>query len=104
MSKGSSENGPKIFPDLLISEAILAYFLLLLLVWFLNREFEISYRLHYHGNVEADKHRTKIQMMRDQAEWLLGNIIPIHVADQLKVLLPFKLTIKLELNRLNTDQ
>lgn len=23
--------------------------------------------------------------MRDQAEWLLGNIIPIHVADQLKV-------------------
>lgn len=87
---GSSENGPKMFSDLLISEAILAFFLLLLLVWFLNREFEISYRLHYHGNVEADKHRTKIQMMRDQAEWLLGNIIPIHVADQLKVLLPFK--------------
>uniref|UniRef100_A0A3P9B5G3 adenylate cyclase n=1 Tax=Maylandia zebra TaxID=106582 RepID=A0A3P9B5G3_9CICH len=82
---GSSENGPKMFSDLLISEAILAFFLLLLLVWFLNREFEISYRLHYHGNVEADKHRTKIQMMRDQAEWLLGNIIPIHVADQLKV-------------------
>uniref|UniRef100_A0A3B4Z3T4 adenylate cyclase n=1 Tax=Stegastes partitus TaxID=144197 RepID=A0A3B4Z3T4_9TELE len=25
-----------------------------------------------------------IQTMRDQAEWLLGNIIPIHVADQLK--------------------
>ncbi|XP_077574412.1 adenylate cyclase type 9 [Stigmatopora nigra] len=71
--------------DLLVSEAVLAFFLLLLLVWFLNREFEVSYRLHYHGNVEADKHRSKIQTMRDQAEWLLGNIIPIHVADQLKV-------------------
>ncbi|KAM9857144.1 adenylate cyclase type 9 [Aulostomus maculatus] len=71
--------------DLLVPEAVLAFFLLLLLVWFLNREFEVSYRLHYHGNVEADKHRSKIQTMRDQAEWLLGNIIPIHVADQLKV-------------------
>uniref|UniRef100_H3D9B4 Adenylate cyclase type 9 n=1 Tax=Tetraodon nigroviridis TaxID=99883 RepID=H3D9B4_TETNG len=71
--------------DVLIPEAVLAFFLLLLLVWFLNREFEVSYRLHYHGNVEADKHRFKIQTMRDQAEWLLGNIIPIHVAEQLKV-------------------
>lgn len=71
--------------DLLVPEVVLAFFLLLLLVWFLNREFEVSYRLHYHGNVEADKHRSKIQTMRDQAEWLLGNIIPIHVADQLKV-------------------
>ncbi|KAJ8367099.1 hypothetical protein AAFF_G00331030 [Aldrovandia affinis] len=66
-------------------EAILAFFLVLLLLWFLNREFEVSYRLHYHGNVEADQHRIKIQNMRDQADWLLGNIIPIHVAEQLKV-------------------
>ncbi|KAL4658139.1 adenylate cyclase type 9 [Arapaima gigas] len=71
--------------DLLGPEAILAFFLLLLLVWFLNREFEVSYRLHYHGNVEADQHRIKIQNMRDQADWLLRNIIPIHVAEQLKV-------------------
>lgn len=73
----------------LVPEAVLAFFLLLLLVWFLNREFEVSYRLHYHGNEEADKHRSNIQTMRDQAEWLLGNIIPIHVADQLKVLCCF---------------
>ncbi|KAI4881367.1 hypothetical protein NFI96_015594 [Prochilodus magdalenae] len=71
--------------DLLIRETPLSFFLLLLLVWFLNRESEVSYRLHYHGNVEADKHRIKIQNMRDQADWLLGNIIPIHVAEQLKV-------------------
>ncbi|XP_019744737.1 adenylate cyclase type 9 isoform X2 [Hippocampus comes] len=81
-----SDQDPSLRPhDLLVPEAVLAFFLLLLLVWFLNREFEVSYRLHYHGNVEADKHRSKIQTMRDQAEWLLGNIIPIHVADQLKV-------------------
>ncbi|XP_060715012.1 adenylate cyclase type 9 [Tachysurus vachellii] len=71
--------------ELLVPEALLSFFLLLLLVWFLNREFEVSYRLHYHGNVEADKHRIKIQNMRDQADWLLRNIIPIHVAEQLKV-------------------
>ncbi|TSK67251.1 Adenylate cyclase type 9 [Bagarius yarrelli] len=71
--------------DLLVPETLLSFFLLLLLVWFLNREFEVSYRLHYHGNVEADKHRIKIQTMRDQADWLLRNIIPIHVAEQLKV-------------------
>ncbi len=71
--------------DLLVLETVLSFFLLLLLVWFLNREFEVSYRLHYHGNVEAGKHRIKIQTMRDQADWLLGNIIPIHVAEQLKV-------------------
>ncbi|XP_030645564.1 adenylate cyclase type 9 [Chanos chanos] len=71
--------------DLLGPEVLVAFFLLLLLVWFLNREFEVSYRLHYHGNVEADQHRIKIQNMRDQADWLLRNIIPIHVAEQLKV-------------------
>nr|XP_005990723.1 PREDICTED: adenylate cyclase type 9 isoform X1 [Latimeria chalumnae] len=71
--------------DLIGQEVILAFFLLFLLVWFLNREFEVSYRLHYHGNVEADLHRTKIQSMRDQADWLLRNIIPYHVAEQLKV-------------------
>ncbi|XP_051978370.1 adenylate cyclase type 9-like [Xyrauchen texanus] len=71
--------------DLLVPETVLSFFLLMLLVWFLNREFEVSYRLHYHGNVEADKHRIKIQTMRDQADWLLRNIIPIHVSEQLKV-------------------
>lgn len=71
--------------DLLGLEACVVFSLLLLLVWFLNREFEVSHRLHYHGNVEADQHRIKIQNMRDQADWLLRNIIPIHVAEQLKV-------------------
>ncbi|XP_072224952.1 adenylate cyclase type 9-like [Leuresthes tenuis] len=82
----STDPDPRPHPkDLLGPEVCVAFFLLLLLVWFLNREFEVSYRLHYHGNVEADQHRIKIQNMRDQADWLLRNIIPIHVAEQLKV-------------------
>ncbi|XP_010072161.1 PREDICTED: adenylate cyclase type 9, partial [Pterocles gutturalis] len=81
----SAPNDTKRPADLIGQEVILVSFLLLLLVWFLNREFEVSYRLHYHGDVEADLHRTKIQSMRDQADWLLRNIIPYHVAEQLKV-------------------
>ena len=41
---------------------ILDIMLLLLLVWFLNREIEISYRLCYHGDVEAVSDRQKIQV------------------------------------------
>lgn len=58
--------------------------LLLILVWFLNREFEISYRLSFHGNVVATQDKAKVQNMKNQADWLLHNIIPQHVADQLK--------------------
>lgn len=86
MSDSSADPDPHPYlKDLLGPEACVAFSLLLLLVWFLNREFEVSHRLHYHGNVEADQHRIKIQNMRDQADWLLRNIIPIHVAEQLKV-------------------
>ncbi|NXK11399.1 ADCY9 cyclase, partial [Herpetotheres cachinnans] len=84
-NNSSVPNDTKRPADLIGQEVILVSFLLLLLVWFLNREFEVSYRLHYHGDVEADLHRTKIQSMRDQADWLLRNIIPYHVAEQLKV-------------------
>lgn len=86
MSDNPVDTDPQPHPKAVLGpEVCVAFFLLLLLVWFLNREFEVSYRLHYHGNVEADQHRIKIQNMRDQADWLLRNIIPIHVAEQLKV-------------------
>lgn len=58
--------------------------LLLILVWFLNREFEISYRLSFYSNFEANRDKQKVQNTRNQADWLLHNIIPRHVADQLK--------------------
>jgi adenylate cyclase 9 len=66
------------------SEIFLDFGLLLLLVWFLNREFEISYRLSFHGNAVAARDKSRVQSMKNQADWLLHNIIPKYVADQLK--------------------
>ncbi|XP_076292113.1 adenylyl cyclase 13E isoform X1 [Lasioglossum baleicum] len=66
------------------SEIFLDMILLLLLVWFLNREFEISYRLSFHGNAVAARDKSRVQSMKNQADWLLHNIIPKYVADQLK--------------------
>ena len=66
------------------SEIFLDMVLLLLLVWFLNREFEISYRLSFHGNAVAARDKARVQNMKNQADWLLHNIIPKYVADQLK--------------------
>ncbi len=65
-------------------EIILNMALLLLLVWFLNREFEVSYRLSYHGNMQAAVDARKIQTEKEQADWLLHNIIPEHVSEVLK--------------------
>nr|CAD7594622.1 unnamed protein product [Timema genevievae] len=66
------------------NEIFLDVLLLLVLVWFLNREFEISYRLSFHGNIVAAKDKARVQNMKDQADLLLHNIIPKHVADTLK--------------------
>lgn len=70
--------------DTILYEVILDMLLLLLLVLLLNREFEISYRLCFHGNLMAARDKQKIQTLKDQADWLLYNIIPKHVADHLK--------------------
>ncbi|XP_033606187.1 adenylate cyclase type 9 isoform X4 [Cryptotermes secundus] len=70
--------------NLYYGEIFLDVLLLLILVWFLNREFEISYRLSFHGNMVAARDKARVQSMKNQADWLLHNIIPKHVADQLK--------------------
>lgn len=67
-----------------LTELYLDVALLLILVWFLNHEFEISYRLSFYSNVVANRDKQRVQNMRNQADWLLHNIIPRHVADQLK--------------------
>lgn len=67
-----------------LTELYLDVALLLMLVWFLNREFEISYRLSFYSNVVANRDKQRVQNMRNQADWLLHNIIPRHVAEQLK--------------------
>ncbi|KAL8561592.1 hypothetical protein ACOMHN_024828 [Nucella lapillus] len=65
-------------------EIILDVLLILLLIWFLNREFEISYRLSFYGSAQADKDTRSMQENKEQADWLLHNIIPVHVSDVVK--------------------
>lgn len=65
-------------------EAILDVVLILVLIWFLNREIEISNRIGYHGDLEASNDRIRMEEEKDQADWLLHNIIPEHVSDVLK--------------------
>lgn len=65
-------------------EIYLDLFLILVLVWFLNREFEIGYRLTFYGNAVANQDKIRVQNMKNQADMLLHNIIPKHVAEHLK--------------------
>ncbi|XP_060073356.1 adenylate cyclase type 9-like [Ylistrum balloti] len=64
-------------------EIILDMVLLLFLVWFLNREFEINYRLSFNGDAQASANKQQMQRTMDQADWLLHNIIPEHVSKQI---------------------
>lgn len=65
-------------------EIYLDLVLILLLVWFLNREYEIGYRLSFYGSAVANQDKIRVQHMKNQADMLLHNIIPKHVAEQLK--------------------
>ncbi len=65
-------------------EGIVNVALLLLLLWFLNREFEISYRLCFHGDRRAANDRYDSLKEKEQADWLLHNIIPEHVEQVMK--------------------
>ena len=65
----------------LYSEVIVCIFTLILLVWLMNREFEISYRLSYHCSKLSQRDRRKIQTLKNQADWLLHNIIPRYVTN-----------------------
>ena len=60
-------------------EVVTSISLLVVLVWLLNREFEISYRLSYHCSRLSARDRKKIQNLKNQADWLLHNIIPRYV-------------------------
>lgn len=65
-------------------ELCLDLVLVLILVFLLNREFEIGYRLSFYGNEVANRDKIKVQNMKNQADMLLHNIIPKHVAEELK--------------------
>lgn len=65
-------------------ELLLDLLLILILVFLLNREFEIGYRLSFYGNEVANQDKVRVQNMKNQADLLLHNIIPKHVAEELK--------------------
>lgn len=65
-------------------EIFIDLLLLLVLVWLLNREFEIGYRLSFHAHYVANRDKIHVQSLKNQADWLIYNIVPEHVADQLK--------------------
>lgn len=66
------------------SEMLLDLLSLLVLVWLLNREFEIGYRLSFHAHHVANRDKIRVQRLKNQADWLIYNIVPEHVAEQLK--------------------
>ncbi|RZC33874.1 adenylate cyclase type 9 [Asbolus verrucosus] len=66
------------------SEILMDLFLLLVLVWLLNREFEIGYRLSFHANYVSNRDKIDVQRLKNQADYLIYNIVPEHVAEQLK--------------------
>lgn len=65
-------------------EIYLDLVLVLVLVWFLNREFEIFYRFAFYSSSIAEKDKIRVQQMKNQADLLLTNIIPKHVSEHLK--------------------
>ncbi|XP_031634032.1 adenylate cyclase type 9 [Contarinia nasturtii] len=75
---------PHCFEKKIDLEIYLDLTLVLILVWFLNREFEIFYRFAFYSSSIAEKDKVRVQQMKNQADLLLQNIIPRHVADHLK--------------------
>ena len=70
--------------SILFGETVLSILMLLGLVWMLNREFEKAYRVTFHCSRLSTKDRRQILNLKNQADWLLHNIIPKHVHESLK--------------------
>jgi adenylate cyclase 9 len=80
----STENSEKTWFRKCDFELCLDLILLMVLVVFLNREFEIGYRSSFYGNEVAQQDKIRVQNMKNQAELLLDNIVPKFVVEQLK--------------------
>ena len=63
-------------------ETVFAMLILVGLVWLLNRAFENSYRNSFYISFLSARDRRKMQSMKNQADWLLHNIIPNHVTSK----------------------
>lgn len=75
---------PHCFAHKIDVEIYVDLLLVLMLVSFLNREFEIFYRFAFYSSYVAEQDKVRVQSLKNQADLLLHNIIPKHVADHLK--------------------
>ena len=46
--------------------------------------FQVAYRISFHCSLLSTQDRRKIQNLKNQADWLLHNIIPRHISTKLK--------------------
>ncbi|GMS89568.1 hypothetical protein PENTCL1PPCAC_11743, partial [Pristionchus entomophagus] len=67
-----------------LAEIVLDVVLSVLLVGFLNYQFEAAFRLSFYGDVQSRRDTERMQIVRDQADWLLNNVIPPHAVESLK--------------------
>jgi adenylate cyclase 9 len=65
-------------------EVVILLLLILIVLAVVNRMSEVSARLSFIGRIEASARRRYTRQRKVQAEWLLFNIIPQHVAYKLR--------------------
>ncbi len=65
-------------------ETMVLLLLVLILLMVVNRMSEVSVRLSFIARIEASARRRLARLRKAQAEWLLFNIIPNHVAMELR--------------------
>lgn len=68
----------------IVWEFVIILMVTLILVCLLNREFDINFRLSFHRDFEALQAKNAISRQKLQAEWLLENIIPYYIMDDLR--------------------
>uniref|UniRef100_A0A0N4ZNA6 adenylate cyclase n=1 Tax=Parastrongyloides trichosuri TaxID=131310 RepID=A0A0N4ZNA6_PARTI len=68
---------------LFIWELVVVVILSVILVGFSNYQFEAAGRISFYGDVVSRKDTRKMVVVRDQADWLLTNIIPPHALKRL---------------------
>ncbi|KAL3314277.1 Adenylate cyclase type 9 [Cichlidogyrus casuarinus] len=56
----------------------------LVLIWMLNREFDVSSRTSFNRDCEAREAKEEIAKEKQRADWLLENIIPSYVLTELR--------------------
>ena len=66
-------------------EAVILLMLILALLTIVNRMSEVSVRLSFIGRIEAAANKQYARQQKNQAQWLLFNIIPPHVAMELRL-------------------